>query len=73
MRDEIGTCLNVASLKQYGKEMADKGFLSKLLRKFQKHPSYEDVIFKQVPISSRIFLICLRRKRWHATSSRQDV
>ena len=26
MRDEIGTCLNVASLKQYGKEMADKGF-----------------------------------------------
>ena len=39
MRDEIGTCLNVASLKQYGKEMADKGFLSKLLRKFQKLPS----------------------------------
>lgn len=44
MRDEIGTCLNVASLKQYGKEMADKGFLSKLLRKFQKLPSYDDVI-----------------------------
>lgn len=44
MRDEIGTCLNVASLKQYGKEMADKGFLSKLFRKFQKLPSYDDVI-----------------------------
>ena len=44
IRDEIGTCLNVASLKQYGKEMADKGFLSRLLRKFQKLPSYEAII-----------------------------
>lgn len=44
IRDKIETCLDVACFKQYGKDMGDKGFLSRLLRKFQKLPSYEEVI-----------------------------
>ena len=44
IRKEIEVCLNVASLKQYGNEMEDKGFVGKLIRKLQKLPSYEEVI-----------------------------